>query len=213
MKQNKITIGLVDDHVVMREGVKSLLEENEEFEVLFGVSNGVELFEELKLFKPDILILDIEMPKMAGETVLRKLYPKHDTVSVIMMTMHFNDRYISEYISMGAKAFLSKSCSMEELEKAITEVYYNGYYHSKEVSEAIASRLANNAKTNNDISPREIELIRLLCKGYSNKQIADELNISIRTVESHRKNIKRKTGCKSGADLAIYAKNNQLIPN
>jgi DNA-binding NarL/FixJ family response regulator len=193
-----INIAIVDDHTFLREGLISLLKEVDDIQVLFDVSNGKEMLDMLKTHKPDIILLDIEMPVMNGKEALERLRIKYPKIKVLMISQHFNDAFIIEYIRNGACGFLPKNCSSEKIVDALFSVQSQGSYYDNKVSEAMATLLKKIPLAPEDkysdtaFTKQEIKVIKLICNKKTNPEIADELNISTRTVEGHRYNISKK---------------------
>jgi DNA-binding NarL/FixJ family response regulator len=212
-----INLAIVDDHSLFRDGLIVLLKEFDNINIVFDVSNGKELLAELKLKKPDVILLDIEMPVMNGKEALYKINLKYSKIKVIMMSSHFNDDYIFEFIKNGACAFLPKNCDIEIILKAINSVFELGYYYDDKVSNAIASLLKkspssiNEVVADSDFTKREIEIIKLICDKKSNIDIAEELSLSVRTIEGHRYNISKKTKTSNTINLIEYAIQNNIL--
>ena len=210
---NKIKIFIVDDHNLFREGLKFLLSNNDLISDIFEAENGKDLLENVLDVKPDIILMDIEMPIMNGIEATKgtlKIYPKS---KVIALSMHSNENFYSEMIDAGAKGFLLKNSKFEDVQNAIIEVNEGKNYFSPEILEAIIKNLNKKKykKTNTDLTEREIEVLYNICKGLSNQEIADFLNISKRTVDKHRENILLKTQSKNTAGLVIYAIKNEIF--
>lgn len=207
--KSKIKIGLVEDHHIVRQGVVSLLEDESNILVQFDVSNGLEALETLKKKKIDVLLLDIEMPILDGRQTLKRVVEKYKDISVIMFSAYNDIAVISECIMLGAKGFLPKNCDYAILLDAISSVYEKGFYFDEVVSKVLVTDILkrNNNTFNqarNPLSSRELEIVVLICKGYKNKDIADHLFISIRTVEGHRNKIAEKTETNNVVELVVY---------
>lgn len=211
-----INIAIVDDHTFLREGLISLLKEIDEIQVLFDVSNGKEMLEKLKTHKPDIILLDIEMPVMNGKEALERLRIKHSKIKILMISQYFNDDFIIEYIRNGACGFLPKNSSIDKIVNALFSVQSSGSYYDNKVSEAMATLLKKiplapeNKYLDIAFTKQEITVIKLICSKKTNPEIADELNISVRTVEGHRYNISKKTNTNNTIELIEYASKNGL---
>lgn len=211
-----IHIGMAEDHLLFRQGVISLLKEYEEINILFDVGNGKELLDILKTSKPDIVLLDIEMPIMNGKEALAKIQEKYPYVKVIMISMHYDDAYITEYIINGAVGFLPKNCDIEKIVDAIYAVYEQGYYFDSKISKSLVVKLMKSNKVNPTItelvlSEREIEVLKLTCLEKTNQEMSEVLFISKRTVEGHRKSILKKTNAKNVVGLVMYAIKHKII--
>lgn len=212
-----IHIGIVDDHLVLRQGLVSLLKEYDNLNIIISEDNGKELMAALKNSKPDIILLDIEMPVMNGREALEKIKIKYPKIKVIMMSQYFDDSYIVEFIKNGACAFLPKNCDIEKIVDAIHMVYEHGHYYDNKVSAAMAAMLKKSPSTINEVVPdteftkREIEILKLICARKSNIDIAEELSLSVRTIEGHRYNISKKTNTSNTIELIEYAIHNNIL--
>lgn len=211
-----IHIAIVDDHVIMRQGLISLLAEYEEINILFDANNGKELMDNLKTSKPDIVLLDIAMPVMNGKEALEKMQLKYPKIKVIIMTNYFHDEHIIEFVKAGASAFLPKNCDIDKLLDAINYVYEHGHYYDNRVSAILAAMLkktpiANKVVADTEFTKQEIKVIKLVCMKRSNAEIAEELHVTIRTIESHRYNISKKTNTTNTMDLIEHAVKNGIL--
>lgn len=211
-----IHIAIADDHVVLRQGLISLLAEYEEINVLFDVSNGKELMDALKTSKPEIILLDIEMPVMNGKEALEKIQIKYPKIKVIIISQYFDDAHILKFIKNGACAFLPKNCNIDKILDAINYVHEHGYYYDNKVSAAMATMLKkipidDKIVADTEFTKQEINVIKLVCIKKTNAEIADELNVSIRTIESHRYNISKKTNTTNTIDLIEHAVKNGIL--
>jgi DNA-binding NarL/FixJ family response regulator len=211
-----IYIAIVDDHIIMRQGLISLLAEYNEINILFDANNGKELMDNLKSSKPDIVLLDIAMPVMNGKEALEKMQLKYPKIKVIIMTNYFHDEHIIEFVKAGASAFLPKNCDIDKLLDAINYVYEHGHYFDNRVSSILASILkktpsANKVVADTEFTKQEIKIIKLVCMKRTNAEIADELHVSIRTIESHRYNISKKTNTTNTIDLIEHAVKNGIL--
>jgi DNA-binding NarL/FixJ family response regulator len=215
--KKSIHLGIADDHLVLRQGLISLLKEYDHLNIVLSVNNGKELMEELKKTKPDIILLDIEMPLMNGREALEKITIHYPKIKVIMISQYFTDAYIIEFIKNGACGFLPKNCDIEKIVDAIQLVHENGEYYDNKVSSAMAAALKrtpseiNELVTNTELTKREFEILRLICRKKSNSEIADILHLSIRTIEGHRHNIYKKTNTSNIFELIDYAYLHHLI--
>lgn len=212
----KINVAITEDHQLVRQGMVALLKEEEGLNVLFDVGNGKELLDKLESGLPDIVLLDIAMPVMDGKEaleIIRKRYPK---LKVIIITSHYSNKHITEFITKGARGFLPKNCDIEKVVDAIFSVYDEGYYFDSKVSGAIVEKLARSEKTDlpimdTGISSLERKIIRLICLEKTNNEISEALFLSKRTVEWHKTNVLIKTNSKSIIGLAKYAVENGII--
>ena len=210
---NKIKIFLVDDHNLFREGLKFLLSNYDLISEIYEAENAKDLLENVLNVKPDIILMDIEMPVMNGIEATRETLKIYPETKVIALSMYGNENFYSEMIDAGAKGFLLKNSKFEDVQKAIVEVNAGKNYFSPEILDAIIKNL-NKKKTkkkNTELTEREIEVLFNICKGLSNQETADFLYISKRTVDKHRENILLKTQSKNTAGLVIYAIKNKIF--
>ena len=214
---NKIyKVAVVDDQQLFRKGIIGLLEEFPELKVIIEAENGKGLMCALKDERPDVILLDLEMPVMDGiETTeaVRKKYPK---IKIIIITMHDDDSFISHLIEKGANGFLLKDSSIETVVEAIHTVIKTGFHFNERVSKAMVTGLVKNNKikpsfNNANLSEKEIEVIQLICKEYTTKEIAEKMLVSSRTVEGYRDSILHKTGARNTVGVVMYAVKNNLL--
>ncbi len=204
---------IVDDHNLFREGLSFLLSRDNEIAEIYEAKNGRELLDNLIKTKPDIILMDIEMPLMNGIDATRealKIYPES---KIIALSMHANENYYSEMIDAGAKGFLLKNSKFEDVKKAITDVNNGNNFFSSDILTAIIKNLnkKKNPKKEVVLTDREIEILYNICKGFSNNEIGEILNISKRTVDKHRENLLLKTESRNTAGLVIYAIKNKIF--
>ena len=198
----KIRILLADDHPMIRAGFKSMLDKSERFEIVGEAGNGKELIEVAGELNPEIILVDISMPVMSGLDVLEELSIRVPGVRLIVLTMHEEREYILQALKSGAAGYLLKNIERFELERAIITVYEGGKYFSPVVTNILAEAVSK-PETNevSEVTPREKEVLELVARGNSTKQIADLLGISVRTVESHRINMLKKMKVNNTAEL------------
>ncbi len=202
----KIRLLLADDHPLIREGFKSLLDKNDRFEVVGEAENGKELIDLATRLVPDIILTDINMPIMNGLKAMEQLSQTLPQVKFIILSMHEEIGYILNALKIGARGYLLKNIERAELEKAILNVYEGGKYFSPIVTSILAESISKPEPAEQvEITPREKEVLELVSKGSSTKQIADQLGISIRTVESHRINMLKKMKVSNSAELVKRA--------
>lgn len=202
----KIRLILADDHPLIREGFKSLLDKNNLFEVVGEAENGKELIDLANRLIPDIILADINMPVMSGLKALEHLSQTHPQIKFIILSMHDEIEYILNALKLGARGYLLKNIERIELEKAILSVYDGGKYFSPMVTTILAESISKPEPAEQiEITPREKEVLELVSKGNSTKIIADQLGISIRTVESHRINMLKKMKVSNSVELVKRA--------
>lgn len=203
----KITILIADDHTLIREAWQLILNGDDRFKVVAVAGNGEEAVAIVKQIRPNVAIMDINLPEMNGidaTYLIRKFSPNTKVVGV---SMHTQPSYVRKMIKQGASGYVTKSSPHEELLKAVVEVHNNRKYICHEIRDILSSQVFEEEDTNtgiNSLSQREIEIIALLKKGYSSKEIAEPLNISVKTVDVHRYNILKKLNLKNTAAMVDY---------
>jgi two-component system nitrate/nitrite response regulator NarL len=203
-----IKIILVDDHPLFREGIASRLSMNDDIDIIAEADNGKQLLTKLETLHPDIIMMDISMPEMNGMDVLEILSESFPDVRVIMLSMHDEKEYILNVIRSGAAGYLLKDISGEDMIYAIQKVNKGGKYFSNEVAEILAQE---DPQGGGDIlTTREQLILRLISHGYNNKKIANELDISVRTVETHKRNVKHKLNIDTTSGLVRFAIEHRL---
>lgn len=206
----KINVFLVDDHQMVLDGLMSLLQNYPQINICGYANNSLEVLEQLKNHTVDILITDIQMPGLSGVELTKLVKDYSPSIKVICISMLGNKFIISEMIKAGVSGFILKSTGKQELISAITQVYEGNNYFSQDITKEMMNTFGDHSESSR-LTNREIEIIKLIGKEFSNKQIADQLFISERTVETHRKNIFRKTGTQNIVGLINYAYREHLI--
>ncbi len=222
---NKIRVVLADDHEIVRNGIKQLLESEPLIEVVGEAVNGLEAIERVNQLQPDILITDISMPKMDGIEATSKLNEQGTSTRIIILSMFDKEEYVLKAVELGAYGYLLKDTGKERFIKAINTVFegekyfgseisniiINEYLSSKKVGGTLSAGSDDSKKPKNDLTKRETEILTLIVRGFNNKKIADEFNISVRTIETHRLNIMKKLQVNNAAELVRVAIENNLI--
>ena len=199
---NKIKILIADDHDLFRTGLTALLQKHEDMEVLRGVSNGIELMSLVEQgIKIEIILLDLTMPEMNGFEVLEKLTKSNQKIKIIILSMHDDGNYIAKCARSGAYSYLLKNTDEEELLRAIRSVARDKKYFGAEISEKMVNFMSIQGEDPKRLSKKESEVLKLLAKGLTTKEIASKLYISTRTVETHRAHIIKKLNVKNTAEL------------
>jgi DNA-binding NarL/FixJ family response regulator len=216
MSDKKIRIGIAEDYELERDGIIALLKETSNFEITIAASNGQELLAKVSEIPVDIILLDIEMKVMDGRETFTRLRKKYPNIKVIMLTEHFSDSYITEFISGGARAFLSKNNKIEKVKETINQVNEHGYSFDSIVGSIISKKdlrinVSTEIKKKFNFTKRELEIMKLMCIGKENKEISELLFIDIRTIEGHRSKIWSKSGCKNLVELMVFAFKHNLI--
>ncbi|TQO36791.1 LuxR family two component transcriptional regulator [Arenibacter algicola] len=217
-------IVLADDHSLVRDGIRALLEEDANYEVIGEVSNGKEAVQMVLDKKPDLLIIDIRMPEMNGIEAVEELKKHSSTTKSIILSMHDSEEYILKSVNAGASGYLLKDTGKTEFLKAISTVEQGGKYFSGDISNVLVNNLLSQGQTKQEsklppkngnnsfgITSKELQILELVLSGLTNKQISEKLQKSKRTIETHRFNLMRKMGVNNLMDLARKAQEYKLI--
>ena len=215
MKDKTIKVMLVDDHELIREGIKQILELENDIDVISQVGSGVEAIDLARRYKPDIILLDINMPEMNGIEVLKRLRDLGIESKVIMLTIYNDREYILETMKIGAEGYVLKDSDAEGLVKAIRDVnagktYIQPSIASLLIENGIKDELNEDLKKINSLTKREYEVLTLIAEGLSNKDIADRLFISEKTVKNHVSSIFKKIEVNDRIQAAIFAFKNNI---
>jgi DNA-binding NarL/FixJ family response regulator len=216
--KSKIRIVLADDHELFRFGFKALLDnEIENVEVVAHAADGKELLKFVETYAPDLVITDIQMPVMDGIEACRQLQQTSPQIPVIALSIYNDEHYIVDMLEAGAKGYLLKNATRQEVKEAIDTVYEGGKYLSKDMSLNLATLLAKSRadlfrqQEQPKFSNKEKQIIQLICQEYASKEIADQLHLTHRTVEFYRKEIQKKIGARNMAGVIVYALRNGLF--
>ena len=201
---------LAEDHALVREGIKKILEDFADLEVVGEVGDGLQLLELLKTLTTDMVILDISMPRMPGIEAAKEIKRRYPQVKVLILTMHKKKEYLNDAIGAGADGYLLKEDLAKELGSAIDKIRQGTIYISPLLSNEMARLFAESRREVPDdreepLTPREIEIVKLIAEGKSSREIADQLFLSFRTIQNHRTRIMRKLNLKKNTDLVKYA--------
>ncbi|NJN43228.1 MAG: response regulator transcription factor [Flammeovirgaceae bacterium] len=208
-----IRIVLVDDHQIVLDGLNSLLDQDPAFEVMASFSDSEKAWSYLSHQAPDILLTDYSMEKLSGIELIRKVKTLHLGVKCVLLSMHDEPTVVKEAMKEGINGFLLKNVRQNELKEALRKIHSGLIYISAEITTQLLHQQFLN-EVESDLTDRECEILKLITKEFSNKQIAEQLFISERTVETHRKNIYRKTGTTTLVGLVKFAYSKKLIdPN
>jgi len=211
-----IRIVVVDDHAVVRSGLKMLLNDKHDMEVVGEASDGEEGIREAERLRPDVVLMDLSMPHgMDGLTATRELKSRMPDVAVLILTMHDDDEYLFRAIHAGASGYVLKSAPHEELTAAVRSVAGGDAYLNPTATRRLMNeyleQMRGGGRSANTLSEREKEVLTLIAKGYSNKEIADRLMISVKTVETHKSNVMEKLGLRSRPELVKFAMQKGLL--
>lgn len=211
----KIKVIVVDDHQLFREGIVTLLFSAENIEVVAQAEDGLDAIEKAKHYKPDVVLLDISMPRMNGIEATKKLKTLIAGIKVVCLSMHSEKQYVKDVLEAGADGYLLKNCTYRQLTDAIQSVYEGKKYLSEDITGMVISgyltKSGSEASEYEKLSVREKEIFRLFAEGKTTREIGELLFISVKTVNTHKQNILVKLELKSNSDLVKYALKNQLI--
>ena len=205
-----IRIVLVDDHQIILDGLSMLLDQDPSFDVIASFSHPEKALSFLSAQEPDILVTDYSLPGINGVELIRKAKILHPAMKAVLLSMHDEPSIVREAIKLGVNGYLLKNIQQAELKEAIRKIYSGLIYVSAEITSQLLQQ-SNGNQNESALTERELEVLALITKENSNKQIANKMHISERTVETHRKNIFRKTGTTSLVGLVKYAYSNNLI--
>lgn len=194
---DKVRVVIVDDHLVVREGLKQLLEVGNEIEVVAEASSGLECIDIIEKTVPDVVFMDIKMPGINGIEITRLLTEKHPNIKIIILTIYDDDQYVTEAIKAGAKAYLLKNTTRKQLMEVIRHVLQDGAFLDPNVTTSVFGELKRGSQPllrdeKTTLTARELEIVKAIVDGLKDKDIADSLNISEHTVRSHVKSLFRK---------------------
>jgi DNA-binding NarL/FixJ family response regulator len=215
----KISVVLADDHVLVRKGIKAMLESDTEIDVVGEAGNGSEALEVAGALKPNILILDIRMPEMTGLEAAAKLDSYAPLTKAVILSMHDSDEYVLQALDSGAYGYLLKDTDKNEFVKALKQIHAGNKYFSGAVSNVLANRLLNTkiparqtpVEDAYGLTRREKEILRMVIDGQHNKQISESFGKSVRTVETHRFNIMKKLAVNNAIDMVNKAVKENLV--
>ncbi len=218
-KLKKIKVHIADDHRVLIDGIKAVLKTEDEIEVVGSSLNGEEVLEWYQSNESDVLVLDINMPKVDGIKVLQEFRNRKVRPHIVVLSSYDDSKLVKEVLKIGADGFLAKKCAGEQIVEAIKTVSRGEKYFSEGIQQKIVSLFTNEKIDDNSqdgtffnsLTERETEVLKLIAQEYSTKEIAGQLFISVNTIETHRKNLIKKLRVKNVVGLAIYAHKNQLV--
>lgn len=217
MKGKNITVMIADDHVLLREGLKQILDLEEDIDVVAQAGDGKEAVEKAMKCKPDVILLDINMPKMSGIEALRRFKDLGASSKIIMLTIHDDREYLCETIKIGANGYILKDSDADSLIKAIRDVNNGKTYIQPSVASLLIEEINSKEKeTNGDLlkvealTKREYEVLTLVAEGLNNREIAERLFISEKTVKNHVSNIFKKIHVNDRIQAAIFAYRNNI---
>lgn len=212
----KINIIITDDHKLFRKGIYALLSDFDFIGEINEAGNGIELLSLLEKLNnlPDIILLDINMPEMDGVEAQKRIREIYPDVKVIILSMEDDEQFIIHLINEGVNGYLLKNADPEEMELALKKVMENDFYFSEGISSLLLKSLVKkdiNISKEEELNERELSILELICREKTAAEIADELNLSARTVEGYKRKLLEKTGARNMAGLVIYAVKNNLV--
>ena len=211
-----IRVLLADDHKIIRDGLKTLVEKETGIEVIAEAENGRKAVSLAQKLNPNVVIIDVSMPDMNGIEATRKIIEGNTGIRIIALSMHTDRKYVLGMLEAGACGYLLKDCAFEELVKAIRHVAGGKTYLSPKITEVVVKGYLDKAPGHSHASgslltPREREILQLLAEGMAAKEIASHINVSVKTVETHRRNMRSKLNMQSIAELTKYAVREGLV--
>jgi DNA-binding NarL/FixJ family response regulator len=216
----KIKVLLIDDHQIIRDGVKTMIIDEPDIDFIGCAENGINALEILKLQQVDVVISDISMPDMTGIELTTKILEMNSKIKVLILSMYTTDDYIYNAVKAGAKGILPKQETTKQmLMEAIRSIYAGEEYYAPSISKNLMNTYLSGVKKGTvsentkkySLTQREKEILKLYVEGFSNQEVADKLNISIRTVETHKNNIMQKFEFKSTVEMVKFALKNNIV--
>ena len=215
--REKGRIVIAEDHTILREGLRALLSSQENLEVVGEAGDGREAIRQVEELTPDLILMDLSMPKMNGVEAIREIKRRVPETRILALTVHKAEEFILEVLQSGADGYLPKDASSNELMMAIRSILMGKRYLSPSVSNVVIEGYLESRRTSESITPwdkltkREREILKLIAEGHKNKDIAEYLCISVKTVEKHRANLMKKLDLHSAAALTAYAMERGLV--
>lgn len=209
-----IKILLADDHSIVRAGLRRIVEESGDMEVIAEAADGREAIQQVHKKVPDVAVIDISMPGLDGLEVVSQLRTYHPKLPILILTMHEEGQYVVRAIEAGAMGYITKQSAPEQLVKAIRKVHAGGRYLTDDAAEALALSVARGMHGRSpldSLSMRELQVLRRLALGHTNREIAKAYNISIKTVDTYRSRLLKKLNLRNNAELSRFATQNRLI--
>ncbi len=215
--EKKLSIVLADDHTILREGLRALLTADSSFEIVGEARDGREAVRCIEKLGPDLLLMDLSMPRMSGMDAIREIKKRYPETKIIALTVHKTEEYLLTTLQAGADGYVLKDATHDELIMAIKNVMGGKSYLSPGVSEKViegyleGKEITRSRSSWETLSQREREVLKLIAEGYKNKEIAEDLCISLKTVEKHRANLMKKLDLHNAATLTVYAVERGLV--
>jgi DNA-binding NarL/FixJ family response regulator len=208
----KTKVMIVEDHAIFREGLKRVLKEMPSVELVGEAENGAIFLEMLKKVKPDVVLMDIQMPVMDGIEATEKALKLYPSMKILVISMFGEEEYVYSMVEKGVAGFILKTSGILDLERAINKVSTGQQYYSEEIMGLLVKKVRSiDSVEKITFTEKETEVLRMLCKGLSNHEIADKLFMSVRTVEGYRNKLLQKTDSPNVINLVIYALKNKIV--
>jgi len=207
-KNRKIQVLLADDHSIVRAGLRRIIEESGDMEVIAEAADGRDAIQQVHDLRPDVAVIDISMPDLDGLEVIRQLHSFYPEMPLLVLTMHEEDQYVIRAVEAGAMGYITKQSAPELLEKAIRKVFQGHRYLTDKAAEALAIRVVKgnpNQSLLDTLSLRELQVLRRLAMGHTNREIAEAYHLSIKTVDTYRFRLLKKLNLRNNAELSRFA--------
>lgn len=209
--KSTLKIAIVDDHEMFRSGIKLILAQKEQWQVVIEADNGTDFLKQLDYITPDIVLLDISMPELNGYDTMIKALKKHPDLKIITLSMYNEEHYYFKMIKAGAKAFILKKSGTEELFRGIEEVAKGNNYFAQDLLKNIILNINIKEADNLRLSDKEKKVLFYICNGFTNKEISKKIFLSIKSIEKYRSGLLQKTNTRNSAHLVMFAIQNKLI--
>jgi DNA-binding NarL/FixJ family response regulator len=209
-----IKVLLADDHSIVLAGLRRLVEESEEMEVVAEAVDGREAIRKIRELQPDVAVIDLSMPEIDGLEVINQIHPEYPDLPIIVLTMHAENQYVVRAIEAGAMGYITKQSAPEHLVQAIVKVHNGARYLTDDAAESLLLRVAKGSRNQSpldSLSTRELQVLRRLALGHTNREIASAYNISIKTIDTYRFRLLKKLNLRNNAELSRFAIQNGLI--
>jgi two-component system response regulator NreC len=210
-----INILVVDDHAVVRAGLKALIQSDLSLNIIGEASGGLEALSIVEKTKPDVIVLDLSMPDMDGIMVTKELHENHPQIRILILTVHEDEAMLREVMQSGASGYILKHAAEKELIEAIKKIHAGEMFVDQKMLPSLIGQKFGSSSGPEDLieplTPREVDVLKLIVNGYTSRQIGEELHISVRTVEGHRANIYGKLNLHSRVELVRFAKQHDMV--
>ncbi len=209
-----IKVLLADDHSIVLAGLRRLVEESTDMEVVAEAADGRDAIHKIRQLQPDVAVIDLSMPEIDGLEVINQIHPEFPDLPIIVLTMHAENQYVVRAIEAGAMGYITKQSAPEHLVNAILKVHGGSRYLTEDAAESLVLRVAKGSRNQSpldSLSTRELQVLRRLALGHTNREIASAYNISIKTIDTYRFRLLKKLNLRNNAELSRFAIQNNLI--